>query len=104
MKNTGKRSMKVLGFMLGLLVVYGCAQPALPILNHSGGITASAEENENTVIKLQSVTTSGSTNAYISVSFDNNHTDLTRIAEAGVLINGKNLNYNSFLLKKRQLN
>ncbi|MBE6872816.1 MAG: hypothetical protein E7493_02755 [Ruminococcus albus] len=95
MKNTTKSAKKVLGFMLSLLVVYGCTQPAFTTPINSGSITASAETNENSVIKLQSVTTSGSTNAFVEVSFDNDYTDLTRVAEAGVFVNGKKLSYNS---------
>ncbi|MBR1735420.1 MAG: hypothetical protein IJ736_00180, partial [Firmicutes bacterium] len=50
---------------------------------------------EGLTIDLQSVSTSESSTAYIVAAFNNSYTELTRIANAGVLVNGNKLNYNS---------
>lgn len=95
MENTRKSSMKILSFMFSLLILYSSAQPAVLPMIKTENITASAADSEKLVIDLQSVTTSGSTNAYVIVSFGNEYSDLTRIADAGVKVNGNKLNYNS---------
>ena len=95
MENARKRNRKVLSFMLSLLILYGSAQPAASPLNNMLSITASAADSEELVIDLQSVTTEGSTNAYVVVSFGNDYSELTLVAKAGVTVNSSKLNYNS---------
>ena len=54
-----------------------------------------AADNENLVIDLQNIATSENSIAYVVATFGNDYADLTRIANAGIKINGTKLNYNS---------
>lgn len=95
MENAKKRHLKTVCLMLSLLIMYGSAQAAILPLSATEGITVNAVENDSLIINLQSVTTSGSTNAYVTAAFSNEYSELTRIADAGVMVNGSKLNYNS---------
>ncbi len=96
MNNARKGSLKFLSCMLSLLIMYGSAQSAImiPAYAESTAVVASGEQS-GLVIDLKSVTTSGSTNAYVTAEFGNEYSDLTRVANAGVKVNGNSLNYNS---------
>ncbi|SDA26849.1 hypothetical protein SAMN02910447_02723 [Ruminococcus sp. YE71] len=93
MKRSKTNTRIAVSFMLSLLAVCGAAQPAYS--SFAAETITAAAETEAFTIDLQSVETSGSTNAYITVTFGNESSDLRRIADAGVKVNGSKLNYNS---------
>lgn len=95
MNKSKKRRFRVLSVMLSILMTQGVAQAAIMPAFAADVRTGSSVGQSALSIDLQSVTTSGSTNAYTVMTFGNEYSDLTRIANAGVKVNGSKLNYNS---------
>jgi hypothetical protein len=95
MNESRKKRIKTISIILSILMMQCAAQPAMPSAYVNDSSVSSSAEKAAVVIDLQEVVAEGKTGATVTVSFGNTYSELTRIATAGILVNGTRLNYNS---------
>ncbi|MCR5540484.1 MAG: InlB B-repeat-containing protein [Ruminococcus sp.] len=94
MNETRKKLTGIASWILSLMMVQGAIQPAvIPAFAEKNSNSSKAEQSE-TLIRLKNISADADTSAYTVASFGNDYSELTRIAAAGVKVNGTKLNYN----------
>lgn len=94
MNRSRKNWVRAVSFIMSLMILQGTAAAAAMTAYAESDDTAQTSEQQSG-IKLVSVTAEGSRGAYITASFDNSYSELVQVAEAGVKVNGTKLAYNS---------
>ena len=95
MREANRKRIRIFSILLSVLMMQGTAQPAFISAYDADSSLINLADNTGIVIKFQDISTEGSTGAVVKAVFENTYSDLTRIASAGVKINGSVLNYNS---------
>jgi hypothetical protein len=97
MNETRKKMIGIISWVLSLMMLQSTSQPVVmtAFAEETGSVLTGTAESSETVIRLKNISAGGSRNACITAEFSNSYSDVVRIANAGVKVNGTKLNYNS---------